>query len=180
MDHWLRLLRLQFVLFSCIVFLAYSVFGIYFYFTPKALAESIHLTATVPANPDDFQLVLQRVGGSGPVNQDTEITYTLLYGSLLPNQTDLIVFQINWSLGQVADSSGSLVNIASYVPGSATNALGGASPVIDGTNRTITWQISPMPPLDNQLLTWKIKTNHAYTGPSPVNFTVSARLIGPG
>lgn len=135
-------------------------------------SDGISVTATVPAVASDFQANLSLVTPHyGTYAQNTEITYKLTYGSYLNNSTG-ITLEADWANG------GGLVD---YVVGSATDAIGSTSPVVDSVNKKITWTIAPIPAsTSNQSVTFKLKTNNSYTLFKPVNFSVSGRVLGPG
>lgn len=134
--------------------------------------DGINVTATVPATPSDFQANLSLVTPHyGTYAQNTAITYELTYGSYLNNSTGITV-EADWTGG------GGLVD---YVVGSATDAYGSSSPIVDIVNKKITWTIAPIPAgMTNQSVTFELKTNNSYTVFSPVNFSVSGRVLGPG
>ncbi len=137
-----------------------------------AVADSLTVTASVPAKTSDFQLNLSSNRGAIVSSHET-ITYTITYGWLRPTATDIIVIQATWSEDQSIQPP-----LLSYVVNSATKALGYVQPQIDLTARTITWQITPMPPGADRTVSFSLITGHQDTYPTP--FTISARLIGPG
>lgn len=143
--------------------------------------DQITYTASVPASPSDFQSSMALTSPSGSAfAQDTTLTYTYTYGSYLTTQTS-IVMEASWSLGTVSGSGTPTVDLLDYVVGSATDAYNSTPPVIDTTNRKITWTISPFPAnTQGKTVTFKLKTNSSYTGSSTVSFDVSGRVVGPG
>ncbi len=153
------------------------LFAIYAYRPTISFAESIQIFATVAPDVDDFQLELAGPDNTNPIGPDSVLTFTLKYGSYLSQATDLVVVQISWTQGQLDD--GQIINVLEYVEGSASTAFGNAQPIIDLTNRTITWQISPLPPGVNHSLSWQLRTKSVPLT-QPASFTVSASLISPG
>lgn len=145
---------------------------------PISRAETIQIFATVAADASDFQLKLSGPEQPGPYGPSSVLTYTLTYGSYLSSPTDMIVIQVTWSQAQ-SPSNQDLVDLLEYVEGSATPALGNTQPVIDLVNRTITWQISPMPPGADQSVSWQLRTKSLQL-PGNFTFSISASLIGPG
>ena len=143
--------------------------------------DSVTLTATVPAQPTDFEADLVKDAPAGSsFHQNQTIQYTLTYGSALTYGTNITV-QAEWGLGTVAGSGSPSVDILDYVVGSATEAINSTPPVIDTVNRTISWNLTPMPgDTHDQTVTFKLKTNASYTGTGIVTFPVTARVIGPG
>jgi hypothetical protein len=134
------------------------------------------ITASVAAKPSDFQL---EVDGSvpNPIGYAVTSTYTITYGWLGSSPTDIMVLQASWSLGS---SNPSDITVVDYVPGSATLAMSQFSPQVDTANRTITWNIAPVPTGGNRIVSFKLKTRSLATGETPIPFTVSSRIIGPG
>ena len=149
------------------------------YLWPSTIrAETIQIFATVAADAFDFQLELDGPEQPGPHDPNSVLTYTLTYGSYLSTPTDMIVIQVTWSQAQSPNNQ-ELVDLLEYVEGSATPALGNAQPVIDLVNRTITWQISPMPSSADQVVSWQLRTKSLQL-PGNFTFSISASLIGPG
>lgn len=143
--------------------------------------DQVTVTATVPANPTDFEAEMNLTSPSGTTfPQDTTLTYTLTYGSTLTTPTDITV-EAEWSLGTISGSGTPSVEILDYVIGSASNAYNSTSPVVDLINRKITWTIDNFPTnTTGETVTFKLKTNDNYTGAAKVSFDVSGRVLGPG
>lgn len=144
--------------------------------------NNLQVTATVPAQPDDFTtttaLINPAPASSYP--QNTILTYQITYGSNLSNPVNMTL-EANWSLGTIAGSGTPSVEIVDYVVSSASNAYGGATPVIDPVNRKITWTITSFPAVTtNQTVTFQLETNSNYTGGSTVGFNISSLIHGPG
>ncbi len=144
-------------------------------------SDRITVTATVPANPTDFEADLVLADPTnGTFPQNTQLTYTLTYGSLLSTTTSITV-EAEWNLGTIQGSPTATEDILDYVVGSATSGYGGSTPVIDSLNRKITWSITSIPGgTTNQTVSFKLKTNNSYLTYTPVSLSVSGRVLGPG
>jgi len=136
--------------------------------------DQVNVTAGVEASGFDLPIQIEAVTPGTQFPQNTEITYKITYGSNATLSIPLTI-QASWSQGTVAQDPAPSLDILDYVSGSAANAYGGATPVIDTTNRTITWTIASFPASTiNQTVTFTLKTNSAYTGGSLVSFDASA------
>lgn len=139
--------------------------------------NQISVTASVNSPIDTLPISLISQTSGSQFSQDSTITYKITYGSTNSVSVPLII-QAQWSEGTVGNSPSPSVKIINYVIGSATNAYGSAPAVVDSINRTITWTISSFPAnLQNQTVTFNLKTTSNYTGSSKVSFTISARSI---
>ncbi|MEK9176359.1 MAG: carboxypeptidase regulatory-like domain-containing protein [Patescibacteria group bacterium] len=142
--------------------------------------DQITVSATVPASSSDYSVSLSQVTSSTLFAQSKEIEYQITYGTSLSYPT-AITLEADWSQGTIAGESTPSVDVLDYVTGSAGDAYGSASPVIDTVNRTITWTISSFPGgTSGQTVSFKLKTTSNYTGSSKVNFTTSALINFPG
>lgn len=136
---------------------------------------SINITASVDPQASDLPIAIESTTAGSNFPQDTTLNYTITYGSLSTAAVPLTI-QAEWTQGTVGSNPSPSVDILDYVIGSATNAYGSTSPVIDTINRTITWTISSFPGNTiNKTVTFSLKTNSAYTGSSTVSFSVLAR-----
>lgn len=146
---------------------------------PIVTSDQIAVTATVPANPTDFSADMAITDPSnGTFPQDTVLTYTLTYGSLL-TYTSNITVEASWDLGTIQGAGSPTENILDYVIGSAGNAYGSTPPVVDSVNRKIDWTISAIPGnTTNQSVTFKLRTNSSSIGSLPVSFKVNGRVLG--
>ena len=112
---------------------------------PIIANDGIVVTATAPANPQDFQARLELISsGNGSFTQGTELTYRIVYGSYLNTSTGITV-QAEWDLGIIQGSTIPTEDILDYVVGSASNAYNNTTPVVDTVNRTISWTINSIP-----------------------------------
>ncbi len=143
--------------------------------------DAINVTATVAANPTDFDASLALTDPlNGTFSQNTTLTYTLTYGNKLTYPADITI-EAAWDLGTIQGGSTPTVDLLDYVIGSASNGYNTAPPVIDSVNRKIDWTISAIPGNTlNRTVSFKLKTNDSYTGTLPVTFTVNGRTYGPG
>lgn len=154
----------------------YHAFGI-----SLATSDAINVTATVAANPTDFQADLALTDPlNGTFSQSTTLTYTLTYGNKLSYPADITV-EASWDTGTIQGNSTPTVDLLDYVIGSSSNAYNSSPPVVDSVNRKIDWTISAIPGnTTDQTVSFKLKTNDSYTGSLPVTFTVNGRTYGPG
>lgn len=143
----------------------------------QVFADTITVTGTVAARPSDFQLaILSSPPSATTVNQNQTITYTITYGSSLAYATPMTI-KASWTQGTIQSQSSPSVDIADYVLNSASNAYGNTLPVVNPTNKTITWSITSFPGnTTNQTVTFQLKTNASYTGASTVTFTTIAHM----
>lgn len=140
--------------------------------------DPIIVTAAVPAQASDYQLAFESLTQGTQFSQDSVITYQITYGSYL-TYNSAITLQAQWGLGTIAGNATPTVEVLNYVVGSAGQA-NGASPVVDTVNRTITWTIPAFSPQTDKIVSFSLRTTSAYTGSEFVDFSVAARLMGPG
>lgn len=145
-----------------------------------AVEKQISVTATVPANANHVQLNLVPLNTAAEVSQDTSMDFELTYGSYLYNPADLTI-EVENRQGFIEGSGAPSIDIVDYVYGSATSAINNIPPVIDSVKRKIIWNIVNFPAnTTDKKVRLALKTNSTYTGSSKVNFSVVARIIGPG
>ena len=144
-------------------------------------SSQLNVTASVAANPTDFNSILTKTSPAGTtVGQDAVITYQISYGSNLSYGSNITV-EAQWYQGTITGNSSPSVDAVNYVVGSAGNAYNSTAPVIDDVNNKIDWTINSFPGnIANQTVTFQLKTTGNYTGSSNVTFPVSARVSGPG
>lgn len=140
--------------------------------TPSTNADEA-VSATVPPGASNFQFTFTSDGQTN-VPQNTTLSYTITYGAQpsaeVSTNTTIVA---DFSNDKAPDNS----DVLDYVIGSASNAYNNTQPVVDLTNRTITWNISNLPAgTTNQTVTFQLKTNSNYTGINPVNFTIRAEM----
>lgn len=140
--------------------------------------KDLNVTATVPADPDDFSIDITQVTPGSNFPQNTEIEYKVDYSSSLSTAVNITV-EAQWYPGETEDQQES-VNVVNYLSGSATDGYGGAAPVIDTINNKITWTINSFPASESDSVNFKLLTNSNYQGSQIVTFNVKSRLIGPG
>lgn len=142
--------------------------------------DQISVTGTVPAKPTDFQASLALTNSGSTFSQNTELSYILTYGSYLL-YSHILTVEVSWSQGTIEGNSTPSVDILEYVIGSASEAHNNTPPVVDTTNRKITWTISSFSANTvNKTVNFKLKTTSAYTGSKKVSFIVSGKVLGQG
>jgi len=134
--------------------------------------KNLSISAIVPPTASDFQFSL--ASDYTTVSENTDITYKITYGASesagLATRTTITA---RWSDDRAPNQS----HILDYVTGSASNAYGNTTPVIDLTNRTITWAIPSLPAgTIDQIITFKLRTNSNYTDLKSFNFTISSSM----
>lgn len=126
-----------------------------------------------------FEVAIESLATGTTFPQGQEIQYQITYGST-HNSSSHLQLQAEWSLGTIDGASSPSVDILEYVVGSASNAYGGAAPVVDVVNRTITWNISNFPAnTTSETVTFSLKTKAGYTGRELVDFDVIGRILQP-
>jgi len=139
--------------------------------------NQIKITATVPSQVSSLPISIESVTTGSQFSQNTTLDYKITYGSLASSAIPLTI-QAQWSQGTIEGSPTPSVDIVDYVIGSASDAYGGATAIVDTVNNTITWTIPSFPGNTvDQTVTFSLKTNTSYTGASSVSFDVSARAI---
>jgi len=135
------------------------------------------VSATVPPVGSDFQFGVTAEDTQTTFPEYTTLTYKITYGAKpsaeITTQTTLVA---DWyaAIGQ------NNAVILDYVSGSATNAYGNTSPVIDPLNHTITWTIPNLPAgMINQTVTFKLRINDNDTETNPVDFSVKGKMNNP-
>jgi hypothetical protein len=140
-------------------------------------SNQISVTASVDPQISDLPITLESLDSGTQFSQNTTLSYRITYGTTTTVAIPLTI-QAEWSEGTIQGNPTPSVDLLGYVTGSATNSYGSTAPVIDTVNRTITWTISSIPAnTTGRTVTFKLKTNSAYTGSLPVAFTVSARAV---
>ncbi len=169
--------------FKIIVLLLLLTFNFLLFTLPfyvHAVENQISVTATVPANANSVQLNLIPLNTATEVSQNTFMDFEVTYGSYLTSTSNLTI-EVEGRQGIIEGSGAPSIDITDYVYGSATNAINNIPPVIDPVHRKIIWNITAFPAnTQDKKVRFAIQTNSAYTGSSRVNFSVVARIIGPG
>jgi len=150
------------------------------YVVQASKSAELSATARVLPRPIDFQFNLASSLDGAMVGADTEIEYTITYGSLLSYATPMTI-EAQWSLGSIPTENLYAFSIVSYVAGSATKDYWGeTTPVVDVAHRKITWTIRSYPRNTiDKTLRFRLKTPGRYVTDRQVHFTVSARLTTP-
>jgi hypothetical protein len=142
--------------------------------------DQVVVSATVPADSEDYEAEISKISTGNEFSEGNEIEYEISYGSSASTATD-ITLKAHWSLGTIEDQSSATVEVLEYVSGSASNAYNSTPPVIDLSNRTITWQINAFPGnTNNQTVRFKVKTTNNFSGTKKVSFTHQASILFPG
>lgn len=136
--------------------------------------QNVSVSVTVAPKTTDFQFSYASTDGLTIVNQNTVLSYEITYGAnSSAGLSTNTVLEADFSDDLAPDNS----HVLDYVPGSASTGYGGAVPVVDLTNRKITWTIPNLPhSTNNQTVTFQLKTNNNYKGATTVNFTTRAAM----
>lgn len=138
----------------------------------------VSVTGSVPPKPSSITTELS-VNGSSDLSQDQTVTISVRYRSINVSAIPLKL-QVEWQLGQIEGASEPSVEVLDYVIGSATPAYGGTVPVINPTDRTITWDIPSVPSgLGYQTATFQLRTKKSYTGALLVTAPVVLKVLSP-
>lgn len=142
---------------------------------------TVSVTASVAPHASDFSLSMSSSPTSATtVNQFQKIVYTITYGSNLAYATPMTI-TASWTQGTIQGQGSPSVDIADYVVGSASNGYNSTAPVVDTTNKTITWTISSIPAnTTGQTVNFTLETNASYTGASTVIFPTTAQMTNVG
>jgi hypothetical protein len=138
--------------------------------------QSINVTASVsiPPQASDFQFTFNSTDGKNSVQQNQTLSYQITYGSKsTAGLTTNITLIADWSNDTTSDGT----HILDYVASSATNGYNASSPVVDLTNRTITWTITSFPVgVTDQTVSFQLETNQNYTQAQSIPFTIKAKM----
>ena len=162
------------------------IVGLAFYFfpakiaadfvTPTPVAKELKINATVLPQTSDFQLEFSSSAKEATVGSDETITYTITYGSSLPQSTSLTL-EAEWSLGTIPGKNLYAFDIVSYVSESAGRGYNETIPTIDLAKKKISWNIENFPKnTKDKTVSFKLKTPARYVTDQNVEFTVKARL----
>lgn len=148
--------------------------------TPTPIIRDLVVEVFVPPKVTDYQLEFDTdPSGVVTVGQNEEITFSITYGSHLKYAAPMTI-QAEWYLGTLVGEELYTFDVVSYVPGSASAAEGSTVPVINLSNRTITWDITSFPSqTTDKVVTFKLKTPVLRIADSDVEFKVKARLYTP-
>ncbi len=141
--------------------------------------DQIVVNATVPSASTNLTVTLTPEQNNDTNRQDSTLDFTIVYGSDAA-LTGPLTLQASWDLGTPEGQAVPTQDILAYVDGSAGNAYGGTVPVINTSNRTITWSIPSYPSgLPNQSVRFSLKTTSTYTGEKRVGASVHAQIPAP-
>ena len=97
---------------------------------------NIVVTGTVPPSPTSINLALSVVPNS-TVPQQTDLVYTITYSSTNTASVP-ITLQAHWDKGTISGALEPSVNVVEYQVGTASQGYGGAVPIVNLLDRTIT------------------------------------------
>lgn len=125
--------------------------------------EDLAVTATVNPTQADLSLSLSAsVPNGATVTPGTEIQYTISYVPR-PNTGYPLQLVATWEEGLVLGTDSNYVPVFDYVIGSASLGKGGAEPIIDLLQRTITWNISSVSAQDvAREVSFKLKVKSSF------------------
>lgn len=140
--------------------------------------DQLAVSASIASSATNFLLNLTSANTDEYVPQETEVVYTLTYGSELSYATPLTL-EVEWAKATSAQS-GAQYTVSEYVIGSAGSAYGATAPVVDLENKRIRWTISSFPAgLTGQTISFTMRTTSGYTGSDILRFPVTARILAP-
>lgn len=145
---------------------------------PVKTSSQVTVTGTVPPSSDQFSVSLSSDTAT-KVQQNKTIEFSITYSTDYPTNTPMTL-QASWEKGKVGTSTTPSVDVATYLSGSAGQAYGSTTAVIDPNNRTITWQIpSISSSVGEQTVSFSLVTTSNYQGASQVSFDVTAAVTDP-
>lgn len=144
-----------------------------------AAQDDIVVTATISPNATTVHTAISVAPTSFPLQQETVVTVTIQYSATYVGSFPLTL-QGSWGEGTLDTQSMPTIHSAEYVAASASTGYGGAVPVVDLNQRTVTWHIASFSSAASpQTVSFQIKTTSAYTGPLTVSFPVEASILSP-
>lgn len=143
-------------------------------------SESVSISATVPANPSDYQLSITADPRDSRQSQGATIRYTITYGSNLTYATSPFTIQATILPGRILGATVPSLYVAEYVQGSASNAYMMTEPVFNANTNTLTWTVPTLPAqVKDQTVSFALRLNSVYTGADAVDFDVAVKGIAP-
>jgi hypothetical protein len=143
-------------------------------------ADTLNVTATVPAQASNYTALLTSSATGEPFGPGKELAYTITYGTNLAYDTPVTIVA-SWSQAVPQGAPSPSVDVLSYVAGSATNAVNSTPPVIDTLNRTISWHIAALAGnASSKTVSFRLQTSSTFTAADVFSFQVSGELQGPG
>lgn len=135
--------------------------------------DQIGITASVDPSVSELPISIDSSGDIINMPQSTTITYSITYG-LNTTVAFPLTITASWGQGTIQGNPNPSVDILDYVVGSASNGYNSNNPTVDLVNNKIKWIYNSFPANTiGQTVSFKLKTNNAYRGSLPVNFTVS-------
>lgn len=139
------------------------------------LSENMTASATVQPSTDNYQFTLGEQYGQSNISQQTKYTYVITYGAQQSAYftTGDTVITFNWQ----NDLAPNNLHMFDYVIGSASYGYDNAPPIIDVTNRTITWIIPSMPAGTADQKLFVVLNSNTYDIPShPFSVSLTATM----
>ena len=142
--------------------------------------EDLEVTATVNPRQADLTLSLSgSVQNGATVSPGAEIQYTISYVSR-SNSSFPLQIVATWEEGLVLGTESNYIAVFDYMGGTATTGKGGAEPIIDLIQRTITWNIPSVSASDTlREVSFKLKVKSSFVTSSSLSayVRVSGRYL---
>ncbi len=142
--------------------------------------DQVSVSAAIQPNSSDGSLTISgSPSTSNVLERGDEATITLTYEHSLSSSQQMEVIA-SWDNGYVSGSPSSEVTAITYKVGSATNTDTGVAPVINLTNRTITWTIPTVTPNVVHQVSFVVKVSSSLSSITPEvvqNLSVDGTLL---
>jgi hypothetical protein len=137
--------------------------------------EDLEVTATVNPRQADLTLSLSgSVQNGATVSPGAEIQYTISYVSR-SNSSFPLQIVATWEEGLVLGTESNYIAVFDYMGGTATTGKGGAEPIIDLIQRTITWNIPSVSASDTfREVSFKLKVKSSFVTTNSLSAYVRA------
>ena len=130
--------------------------------------DQIGVSATVqPLSTDGSVVISASPSTSTTLIRGDEAVITLTYQSTLASSQNMEIVA-SWDKGYLAGSPTSEVTAVTYKVGSATNTDTSVAPVVDLTNRTITWTVPSVTPNIAHTVSFTLTTSSSLTSITPL------------
>lgn len=136
--------------------------------------ETVSVSGSIAPQAADLQTTIDTTANTNNVSSQTTIPFKITYGNSLSQSTDMTLVA-SWTTG-TPSGGGATVDVLNYVDNSATNGYGGATPILDTTAKTITWNLHNVPGGSTRNVTFSLITKSLTTGTVPINFSVKSKL----
>ncbi len=138
--------------------------------------SDINVSANVLPTGNEYEISIHELNSGHTFSQNSEIEFRIDYSTTSSQPYD-ITLVADWSLGTVYSETVPTVDVVRYVSRSATNGYGNSVPIIDLTNRKISWQISNFSANSGvQSVRYILKTTDTYTPKLLVFFNTATRI----